>query len=734
MDYTKQTTNLTETLTITGHLEAIKFKNEENHYTVAQFHPDDIGSAIIITGYLVGVKEGDSLDISGNWERHSKYGQQFRVLAYEPLLPTTIAGIKAYLKTLNIKGLSSKKINTLVKEFNEETLAVIESAPEKIESIKGFGRVLSANIVEAWEDHSKIRRLISFLQKYEVPASYSADIFKTWGGEAVDRINENPFILYHVFPEMPFGVIDLLAGSLGFDKNATQRIEACILYLLEVFASDGNVCTPRETIQHRCPAQFGIKPALVTEVIDQLRADGRIVLEKSFDDPDLMMVYAEAYHRAEEGIANTLQAMTSIPAADTVIDEDDIIEEVLQRLAIKLTDEQLHVLEDIITHKVAVITGGPGTGKTTLVRSVTAIFKKLGKTVLLAAPTGRAARRLGEVTGEDASTIHKMLQYNIRDGKFEKNRDDTLDVDALIVDEASMVDVLLMYHLLNAIPVTASVVFVGDIFQLPSVGPGTVLSDLIKSERFTTFELTKIFRQVEESPIIVNSHRVRNGQPLSVEKVADQDALSEFYFIETANPQTVSARVVELCSNRIPEKYGYDPITEIQVLTPMHKGDVGTISLNTALQETLNPGGRKIESFGRIFKEGDKVMHLKNNYEKEVFNGDIGSIEAIDKKLKTLSVDYYGKSVEYEFDELNELSLAYAISVHKSQGSEYPAVVIPITTQHYALLQRNLLYTGMTRGKKLVILIGTERAFNIALNNDRPRLRLSGLEGRLKNL
>ncbi len=611
---------------------------------------------------------------------------------------------------------------------------MIEQAPEKIETLKGFGKVLSANIAEAWEDHSKIRRLISFLQKYEMPASFSADIYKTYGSEAVDKISENPFMLYHTFPDMPFTIIDSLAGRLGFDKNGTERIEVCILHLLDVFASDGNVCTPIESIQNRCPAQFGIKHELVKDVIEQLEIKGSIVLEKKFEDPDVMMVYAEEYYRAEKGITGTLQAMTSIPVSGTIIDEDEIIEEVLQRLAIKLTDEQLNVLEDIITHKVAVITGGPGTGKTTLVRSVTAIYKKLGRTVLLAAPTGRAARRLGEVTGEDASTIHKMLQYNFRDGKFDKNRDDTLEVDALIVDEASMVDVLLMYHLLNAIPVTSSVVFVGDIFQLPSVGPGTVLSDLIKSERFRTFELTKIFRQVKESPIIVNSHRVRKGLPLTVEKTEDPEVLSEFYFIETANPRTVMERVVELCTNRIPERYGYDPLTEIQVLTPMHKGDVGTISLNNALQEKLNPGDEKIESFGRVFKNGDKVMHLKNNYEKEVFNGDIGSIEYIDKKMKSLSVEYYGRSVEYEFDELNELTLAYAISVHKSQGSEYPAVVIPVTTQHYALLQRNLLYTGMTRGKKLVILIGTERAFNIALNNDRPRLRLSGLEGRLKNL
>lgn len=725
---------MTNILNITGQLIKIRYKNDENQYTVAQFLPDETGAKIMITGYIIGVKEGDCLDISGVWEKHAKYGQQFKIESYQPLLPKSIEAIKEYLKSFAVQGLSRKKINTLVKEFGDKTLEIIDSDPDKLESIHGFGKVLSKNIMESWESHNEVRKLISFLQKHEIPVSASAEIYKKYGSAAVDRINDNPFSLLVDLPDISFDLIDSLAHKLGFDRNNPMRIQACILNLLELFASDGNVYSTKELLEKRCTVQFGIQPDLIAQSMKELEAKGQIVLEVVFENPEIIAVYAMPYYLAETGITNTLTVLNSIPVANISIKKNEIIEEVLQKLAIKLADEQLEALEDIITHKVAIITGGPGTGKTTLVRSVTAIYKKLGLKTILAAPTGRAARRLAEVTGEDASTIHKMLNYNFRQGTFEKNRDDTLDADAVIIDEASMIDVLLMYHLLNAVPLTASIIFVGDIFQLPSVGPGIVLSDLIKSKQFKTFELTKIFRQVEESPIILNSHRVRNGQALKIKKSTDQDKLSEFYFIETANPVTVMERVVELCCKRIPESYGYNPMTEIQVLTPMHKGDVGTISLNKALQKELNPGKTKIESFNSFFKQGDKVMHLKNNYEKEVFNGDIGTIESLDPSIKTLVVDYYGRNVEYEFDELKELTLAYAISVHKSQGSEYSAVVVPITTQHYALLQRNLLYTAMTRGKKLVILIGTEKALQIALNNDRPKMRLSGLEGRLKSL
>ncbi len=721
-------------LNITGQLTKIRYKNDDNQYTVAQFIPNEISSKIIVTGYLVGVKEGECFELTGSWEKHSKYGQQFKIEVYKPLLPETIESIKEYLKALDVRGLSRQKINALVKEFGDETLQIIDTEPDRIESVKGFGKILSAGIIEAWARHNEIRKLINFFQEYDIPVSFCAQIYQTYGSSAIDIIKEKTFSLFTDFQGISFEIVDAVAQKLGYEKNDPQRIGACILHLLDLIASDGHVYTLKGNLEKRCIVQFGIDPELISQSLDELHDTGQIVIDSIEEAPDEPVVYAKDFYLAEVGIASTLKVLNNIPTENITLKKDEIIEEVLRRLAIQLADEQLEALEDIIAHKVAIITGGPGTGKTTLVKSVTAIYKKLGKKIVLAAPTGRAARRLSEVTHEEASTIHKMLQYNFRDGTFEKNRDDTLEVDIVIVDEASMIDVLLMYHLLNAIPLTASVIFVGDIFQLPSVGPGTILSDLIQSKQFRTFELTKIFRQVEESPIIINSHRVRNGEAILLDKPEESDELAEFYFIETANPIIVMERIVDICCKRIPEKYGFDPMTEIQVLTPMHKGDVGTISLNNALQKELNSETDKIESFGRYFKDGDKVMHLKNNYEKEVFNGDIGIIESLDKSLKTLTVNYYGRNVDYEFDELDELTLAYAISVHKSQGSEYPAVVVPITTQHFSLLQRNLLYTAMTRGKKLVILIGTEKALKIALNNDRPKMRMSGLEGRLMNI
>lgn len=718
---------------IKGELSKIRYKNDENQYTVADFLSQEPRTSITVVGFLVGVRPGDTLSLSGVWEKHNRYGQQFKIESFEPLLPTTLNGIKTYLKNLDIKGLSAKKISILVQKFQEQTLDVIENRPEELNTVKGIGNILGQRISEAWARQNEIRTLTNRLQELGLPVAFCARIHRQYQGDAVDIINRSPYSLSFDFPDMGFAIIDQAARQMGIDRNDPQRICACLLHLLEGFASDGHVYVVKETLTERCTVRFGIDPDRVAQGLEDLHGQQRIVVEGAVDNPELTAVYIKDLHRAETGIAVTLHALNALVPDDPGLDQDDIIETVLQKLAIKLSDEQLEALEDILSHRVAVITGGPGTGKTTLVRSVTAIFQQLGKKTLLAAPTGRAARRLSEVTGEEAATIHKMLQYNIGTGRFEKNRNDPLEADALIVDEASMVDILLMYHLLNAVPFHASVIFVGDIFQLPSVGPGTVLSDLIHCKRFRTFELTKIFRQAQESPIVLNSHRVRYGKLPKTTDPTDSETLSEFYFIETADPVKVMERIVELCARRIPEKYMFDPLTDIQVLTPMHKGDVGTVSLNTALQNVLNSQTQMIESFGKQFKQGDKVMHLKNNYEKDVFNGDIGVIQDLDTHSKSLTVNYYGRSVTYAFEELHELTLAYAISVHKSQGSEYPVVVVPITTQHSPLLQRNLLYTAMTRGKKLVILIGTKRALTMALENDRPKQRLSGLEQRLKD-
>lgn len=722
---------MTETIDITARLTRIRFRNEENQYTVADCEPQETRTTITVVGYLMGIREGDTVAISGVWEKHAKYGQRFSVKSFEPLLPTTLEGIRHFLKALDVRGLSPKKIGALLKEFKENTLSIIESDSESLMKVKGIGKVLGERIVKAWERRNDVRKLMGFLQASEIPPAFSSRIYRKYGTDAVDTISRSPYVLSFDFPDMPFGAIDAAARNMGVERNDSQRVAACLLHLLELSAANGHVYGLKQQLADQCSVRFGIDPGCVDTGFDELTAQNRVVLEPVRDADHETAVYSRPFHRAEMGITATLHALNSLPLEAPRLDKNDIIEEVLKNLAIKLSDEQLEVLQHMLSHRIVLITGGPGTGKTTLIRSVTAIFKRLGKTMLLAAPTGRAARRLSEVTGQEASTIHKMLQYNIGTDGFDKNRNDPLDADAVIIDEASMVDILLMHHLLNAIPFQSSLIVVGDIFQLPSVGPGMVLSDMIHSGCFRTFELTKIFRQAQESPIILNSHRIRYGKPLKLPEPGEAGTLSEFYFIETANPVTVMERVVDLCSRRIPEKYGFDPMTDIQVLTPMHKGEVGTISLNTALQAALNTNP-PVKNFAMGFRQGDKVMHLKNNYEKEVFNGDIGIIEELDAENKVLTVNYDGRSVEYDVEELHELTLAYAISVHKSQGSEYPAVVVPITTQHYPLLQRNLLYTAMTRGKKLVILIGTKKALSIALENDRPRQRLSGLRNRIE--
>ncbi|MFC1887158.1 ATP-dependent RecD-like DNA helicase, partial [Thermodesulfobacteriota bacterium] len=450
------------------------------------------------------------------------------------------------------------------------------------------------------------------------------------------------------------------------------------------------------------------------------------------------VVYLKALHRAETGLANRLGALMSVPVQSTGMNGERISTEVLKKLAIQLSGEQLDVLEKIFSLRAVVITGGPGTGKTTLIRSITAVFEAIGKRVRLAAPTGRAARRLSEVTRRKASTIHRLLGYSYQEDRFDKNEYDPLDADVIIVDETSMVDTLLMFHLIRAVSMTAVLVLVGDVFQLPPVGPGNVLSDMIDSKQIPVFYLKEIFRQAKESPIVVNAHRVRHGKPplpdeSALDRIDRPEALSEFYFIEQHDPKHMVETIAQLCSRTIPEYFGFSSMDDIQVLTPMHRGLVGDINLNQVLQSVLNPDPIPVGTPGGTFKTNDKVMHLKNNYQKDVFNGDIGFILEIDRKNELITIDYYGRSVTYEFMDLDEISLAYAISVHKSQGSEYPAVILPLSTQHYPLLQRNLLYTALTRGQKLVVLTGSKRALAIALGNDKPGNRLSGLTARLRD-
>ncbi len=710
-------------ITLSGTLERITFQNPENHYTIARIKTLEIRDQVTIVGHLAGVAEGETLKLKGNWVTHPKYGEQFKVESFEISLPASVGGIRKYLASGMIKGIKKATAGKIVDYFQEKALDIIENEPERLKEVTGIGRITAAHIAESWDRHHAVRRVMQFLTDHNVGTYHASVILRTYGTDAVDVLKQNPYIIARDIPEAGFDVADAIALKAGFERDAPERIKACVLDLLLKAENEGHVYLLRNEVMTRSAEQTSAGEPLIQEAIDALCSEDAIVSEKD-------NLYLKKLHLAETGICSRLQAMLSMPEPGYVMDEDEIMGEVLSRLAVKLSEEQVDVLRQILTHRVIVITGGPGTGKTTLIRSVCTIFYRLHRKAILCAPTGRAARRLSQVTDKKASTIHRLLLYDQDTASFGRNFMNPLDADVVIVDEASMVDTLLMFHLLQAVPVNSILILVGDIFQLPSVGPGNVLSDIIASGAVKTFSLTKIFRQAELSPIIMNAHAIRNGEMPDLVRDQNSEKPSEFYFIENASPQKVAATIWELCSNRISKAFPH--ISEIQVLTPMHRGVVGTISLNQQLQGALNQRPEGIENRGSVFRPGDKVMHLKNNYHKEVFNGDIGIVSEINPSDGSLTVDYDGRLVDYDSLELDELSLAYAVSVHKSQGSEYEAVVIALTTQHYPLLQRNLLYTALTRGRELVVVVGSRRALEIALGNNKTELRLSSLASRMK--
>ncbi len=732
-----------------GCLDRITFYNPENHYTIAKFCPKGAQNAITVVGFMPAPTAGEFLKLDGTWETHIRYGQQLKIIRFEVLLPATVDGIRKYLKSGVIKGLGTRTIARLVRHFGDQTLIVIESEPEKLTDVKGIGKAIAKQIAESWQSHHAIRCLMIFLQKHGISLAYSGRIFKQYGVAAVDILKDHPYQIACDLPGMGFYIADRIAQQQGALSDDPQRIRACILHLLEQAAGDGHMFMTGHEARRKCAKLFDIDSESASAAMIELSDEGQVVQEamenqdsdqdgeQDIDQGKYLALYLSALHRAETGIAQRIKAFLTVPVKPPDINQEQMTREILARLAIQLSSEQQSVLEEILLHHIAIITGGPGTGKTTLIRSIAAICDRLQHKTILSAPTGRAARRLSEVARKKASTLHKLLGYNLEQNDFEKDEDDPLNVDVMIVDEASMVDAQLMFHLLKAIPVTATLILVGDVFQLPSVGPGNILSDLIQSGVIRTFELKEIFRQAEKSPIIVNAHLVREGKLPNLDKYRHSEELSEFYFIEQYQPETVLKTIVELCSRKIPERFGLDPVRDIQVLSPMHKGTVGTIQLNQVLQEALNPKSSPLAA-GIQFRLGDKVMHLKNNYAKEVFNGDIGIISGIDQSpqlaQRRLSVNYDERLVDYESEEFDDLILAYAISVHKSQGSEYPAVVIPMMPQHHPLLQRNLLYTAITRGKKLVIIVGTRQALDTAIKNDKPGNRLSLLDQRLKGV
>jgi exodeoxyribonuclease V alpha subunit len=709
-------------ITINGTLSRITFQNPENHYTVCRVAVPKVADAITVVGHLPGVAQGERLKLKGTWISHPKYGEQFKAASFEITLPSSMAGIRKYLSSGIIPGINQELADRIVDTFGEQTLEIIENEPDRLLDVYGIGKIKQKMIETAWNAHHSVRRVMDMLQGTNIDSAKAAAILKTYGDRALEVLTEDTFRIARDIPAIGFAVVDELARALGTEKEAEERLKACLVCRLLDLEQDGHMFEQKEDLIRACAQRAGVSAELLSDALGRLNADNEVVIEKD-------RVYLAPLHKAEAGISRRIKALLSMSAPDFHLDNDLINAQVLSAMAVQLSREQMDVLTRIMGQKISIITGGPGTGKTTLIKALCVVFRMLRLKVMLAAPTGRAARRLTEVTGRAAKTLHKLLGFNPDTETFEYDFTNPLDLDLLVVDEASMVDTQLMYRLSEALPAGAGLILVGDTFQLPSVGAGNVLSDIIESAQVEVFALTRIFRQARKSPIVMHAHSIRNGQMPDI-KSAAEDQLSQFYFIEAGTPARVADTICELCAIRIPKAFPH--IRETQVLTPMHRGEAGTISLNQHLQAVLNdtPGG--IESHGHTFKTGDKVMHLKNNYDKEVFNGDIGRVIEADKSTGQVVVDYEDRTVAYDLPDLDELTLAYAISVHKSQGSEYDAVIIALTTAHFPLLQRNLLYTAMTRGKSLVIIVGSTRAFKTAFDNNRTALRRSGLKERLE--
>ncbi len=713
--------------TLEGILERVVYANEENAWSVVRLTVPGQGEPVTVVGNLLGVQPGENLRLSGEWIADPKYGRQFKVEAYQTITPKTVKGIERYLGSGLIRGIGKVMASRLVAHFGIDTLEVIEHQPERLAEVGGIGPKRRRDIQQAWIEQREIKEVMVFLQSHGIGTGHAIKIYKRYGAEAMAVLRQDPYRLATDIHGIGFQSADRIAASLGTARTAPERLAAGVRHLLSEAADRGNVFLPRRKLVEEGQRLLEVEPGLIGEAVDALAGAGEVVLDTVPNAPEEARepVYAKALHAAETGVANRLRALLARPDLPFDIDPEKAVAWFEKREALSLAPAQREAIRRGLTSKILVITGGPGTGKTTLVRGILAILEKKGRTVLLAAPTGRAAKRLAEATGGTAATLHRLLEFEPRSRTFERNRDRPLGCDLLIVDEASMLDTALAFHLLKAVPNGGRLIFVGDVDQLPSVGPGRLLGDLIRSGTIDVVRLKEIFRQAEQSAIVVNAHRINRGEmPLA----AREGEAGDFFFIERKRPEDVLETVTELVAQRIPARFGLDPVEQIQVLSPMNRGSLGTQSLNAALRERLNPNGAPGPHGLRV---GDKVMQVRNNYDLEVWNGDVGRVVGVDEDEGKLTVEIDGRAVAYDAAALDELVLAYACSIHKSQGSEYPCVVVPLHGQHQIMLQRNLLYTALTRARRLAILVGERKALEAAVRNHRTSGRFTLLAERL---
>jgi len=707
---------------LAGLVERVTYHNGDNGFCVLRIKARGHRDLVAVVGHAATICAGEWITASGEWINDRTHGQQFKTRFMRTSAPTSIDGIEKYLGSGMIRGIGSVYAKKMVKAFGEKVFDIIEAEPDRLREVTGIGQVRAKRITDAWAEQKIVREIMVFLHSHAVGTARAVRIYKTYGADAVQVMTENPYRLARDIRGIGFKTADTIAMKLGIEKTAMIRVRAGISYALMEAMDEGHCGLPTEELVPLAVELLVVDKGLVQTAVDLELTDGTVIADTV---DETACIFLSGLYRAEKVIAERLQRLASRTLPWPYIDPEKALPWIEQKTGLKLAETQVAAIRLALLSKTMVITGGPGVGKTTIVNSIMRILSAKGVNLLLCAPTGRAAKRMTEATGFEARTIHRLLEVDPKGGGFKRGTDHPLECDLLVVDETSMVDVMLMQALLKAIPDNAALLIVGDIDQLPSVGPGQVLADIIASGAVPVVRLTEIFRQAAQSRIITGAHKINQGL---IPDLSRPEGDSDFYFVQIDDPETAVPRIIELVKTRIPQRFGLNPIRDIQVLCPMNRGGVGARSLNIELQAALNPAGeRKVERFGWTFAPGDKVMQIENDYDKEVYNGDIGYIDDVDPDDGELTASFDGRPVTYGFGELDTLVPAYAATIHKSQGSEYPAVVIPVMTQHYTMLQRNLLYTGVTRGKRLVVLVGQKKAVAIAVKNVSGRRRWSKL-------
>jgi exodeoxyribonuclease V alpha subunit len=707
---------------VAGLVERVTYQNAENGFCVIRVKARSHRDLVTVVGHAAAISAGEWITASGDWINDRTHGQQFKARFLKTSEPTSVEGIEKYLASGMIRGIGPAYAKKLLRAFGEKVFEVIETQADRLREVDGIGPVRAGRIVSAWAEQKAVREIMVFLHSHGVGTARAVRIFKTYGADAIQVMTENPYRLARDIRGIGFKTADAIAMKLGIEKTAMVRVRAGISYALTEAMDDGHCGLPTDELVLLAEKLLEVPQRLIRTALDLELQEGTVVADRVGETP---CVFLAGLYRAERTIAERLMRLANGTLPWPWIDPAKAVPWAEKRVGLALAESQVAAIRLALMSKVLVITGGPGVGKTTIVNAILRILAAKRVSLLLCAPTGRAAKRMTEATGFGAKTIHRLLEVDPKGGGFKRGDDNPLDCDLLVVDETSMVDVMLMQALMKAVPEKAAVLLVGDIDQLPSVGPGQVLADVISSGAVPVVRLTEVFRQAAQSRIITSAHRINQG---SIPNLTPPTTESDFYFVQADDPETAIGRIIELVKTRIPKRFGLDPIRDIQVLCPMNRGGAGARSLNIELQAALNPAGdRKVERFGWTFAPGDKVMQIENDYDKEVYNGDIGYIDDVDPDAGEIVASFDGRSITYGFGELDMLVPAYAATIHKSQGSEYPAVVIPMLTQHYAMLQRNLLYTGVTRGKRLVVLVGQKKAVAIAVRNVSGRRRWSKL-------